>query len=145
MERVVVGLDGSPPSRDALGWALGLADDLDGVEVVAVSACEDAMGAFEKGYCSRTQAESWLEESRAEARTALDDALTALGRGNDEVTLETIPGRPADVLVGASRDADLLVVGPRGHGRLRKMLGSVSQACVLNAHCPVVVVPLGDG
>ena len=50
-------------------------------------------------------------------------------------------GHPAVVLVDASRTADLLVVGNRGHGAFTGMLtGSVSMHCVNNANCPVVVV-----
>jgi nucleotide-binding universal stress UspA family protein len=53
-------------------------------------------------------------------------------------------GHPAPALVQASRDADLLVVGSRGHGEFVGMLlGSVSEHCVTNAHCPVLV--LRDG
>ena len=47
---------------------------------------------------------------------------------------------PAPVLVEASKGADLLVVGSRGHGEFVGMLiGSVSEYCVTNAHCPVLV------
>ena len=51
-----------------------------------------------------------------------------------------INGHPAPVLVEASKGADLLVVGSRGHGEFVGMLiGSVSEYCVTNAHCPVLV------
>jgi hypothetical protein len=50
-------------------------------------------------------------------------------------------GHAAEVLLRASKGADLLVVGSRGHGGFASaMLGSVSLYCVLHAHCPVVVV-----
>jgi nucleotide-binding universal stress UspA family protein len=50
-------------------------------------------------------------------------------------------GDPAQVLLGASDGADLLVVGSRGHGGFTEaLLGSVSQHCVHHAHCPVVVI-----
>jgi nucleotide-binding universal stress UspA family protein len=52
-----------------------------------------------------------------------------------------VEGRPAMVLVEASERADLLVVGSRGHGEFAGMLlGSVSEHCVTNAHCPVLVL-----
>ena len=67
--------------------------------------------------------------------------------------LVSVEGRPAEVLVGESREADLLVVGSRGHGAVASaLLGSVSRACTQHAQCPVVVIrdsrpgePLGAG
>jgi nucleotide-binding universal stress UspA family protein len=51
-----------------------------------------------------------------------------------------VSGHPAPILVEASKGADLLVVGSRGHGEFVGMLlGSVSEHCAMNAHCPVLV------
>jgi nucleotide-binding universal stress UspA family protein len=51
-----------------------------------------------------------------------------------------VEGHPAPVLVEASKAADLLVVGNRGHGEFVGMvIGSVSEHCAANAHCPVLV------
>jgi len=54
--------------------------------------------------------------------------------------MEAIEGAPASLLVKASRGADLLAVGSRGHSEFTGLLlGSVSEHCVVHAHCPVLV------
>jgi nucleotide-binding universal stress UspA family protein len=53
---------------------------------------------------------------------------------------KVVNGHPATVLVDATKGADLLVIGSRGHGEFVGMLlGSVSEFCTTNAHCPVLV------
>jgi nucleotide-binding universal stress UspA family protein len=60
---------------------------------------------------------------------------------NVTVSVRIIEGSAATTLVDASRRADLVVVGTRGHGELAGLLiGSVSQYCAAHAHCPVVVI-----
>ena len=62
--------------------------------------------------------------------------------GGFRVAPEVIEGRAAEVLVQASRDADLLVLGSHGHDRVyHTVLGSTAQECVESAQCPVVVIP----
>lgn len=59
----------------------------------------------------------------------------------DRVEVLGAAGLPAPTLIDLSSDADLLVVGSRGHGGFASMaLGSVSLQCVLHARCPVTVV-----
>ena len=72
--------------------------------------------------------------------------LTQVGRDtqarhpNLEITTRSVQGHPAPILVEASKGASLLVVGCRGHGEFVGMLiGSVSEFCATNAHCPVLV------
>ncbi len=57
-----------------------------------------------------------------------------------EITFQVVQGHPAQLLVEASKGADLLVVGSRGHGEFVGMLiGSVSEYCAANANCPVLI------
>ena len=57
-----------------------------------------------------------------------------------QVNPRVVSGHPAPILVEASKGAELLVVGSRGHGEFVGMLiGSVSSYCATNAHCPVLV------
>ncbi len=136
---LVVGVDGSEASRQALAWAVRLAPRL-GVRVTAVQVTDDVFTAQDKGYCTREQAEQWAAAARAECVQAMRAVLDELGVEQEQVTLDVIPGQPAEVLIERSKDAEMLVLGPRGMGRIRLLLGSVSLACLQRASCPVVIV-----
>jgi nucleotide-binding universal stress UspA family protein len=72
-------------------------------------------------------------------RTAVDEARRR--HPDVEFLPMAVEGRAADVLVEASRGADLLAVGSRGHGEVAGLLvGSVSEHCATHAHSPVLVV-----
>jgi nucleotide-binding universal stress UspA family protein len=74
----------------------------------------------------------------------LDDARReAQAKGATRISAEPSFGDLAEEIITAARDrqADLVVVGSRGHGRLAGLLlGSVAQKVISLAHCPVVVV-----
>lgn len=56
------------------------------------------------------------------------------------VTPRLVRGNPRTALIDGSKEASMLVVGRRGRGRpAGLLLGSVSSACVVHAHCPVLV------
>jgi nucleotide-binding universal stress UspA family protein len=134
--RIVVGIDGSDDSKAALEWAAHQAE-LTGstLEAVTTWAWPAAFGvAF--AYLPADYNPS------ADAQKVLDDALAPLREAHPDLSIGTViaEGHAAPVLVEASRGADLLVVGSRGHGEFAGMLlGSVSEHCVTNAHCPVLV------
>ncbi|UOY03142.1 universal stress protein [Blastococcus sp. PRF04-17] len=74
-------------------------------------------------------------------RAFVDDIVAEGPTPGPVVRLHAVMGVAADVLIGASHGADLLVVGSRGHGGFASMLlGSVSMHCALHASCPVTVV-----
>jgi nucleotide-binding universal stress UspA family protein len=140
---IVVGFDGSECARKALRWASEEARLRD-TEAVALHGWQIARAAplalREHGWSGyvppmeeiQQAAQRHLEEQVADA---LPDELAV------RVRCEAVPEHPVKLLVRASADAELLVVGSRGHGRARSLvLGSVSLACVHEAHCPVVVV-----
>jgi nucleotide-binding universal stress UspA family protein len=141
MDRIVVGIDGSPSGRAALHWALKLAEDT-GAELEAVHAWE-LNYAWIDGYEAGLQA--WAQHSKRAAQACVDEALSeAIGTRPEyaNVTRVVVEGQPAKVLLDRSKDADVLVVGSRGRGGFSGLLlGSVSQQCVHHAHVPVVVVP----
>jgi nucleotide-binding universal stress UspA family protein len=138
--RVVVGVDGSAESVGALKWAAGYAAAT-GATVTAVLSWHypAPVGSAPVGVAPKAVS----DEVRAHMQEVLDKALAEVfgTSAPDNVQTKLDYGHPAAVLVEESRQADLLVVGHRGHGAFTGMLvGSVSMHCVTNAACPVVVV-----
>ena len=84
-----------------------------------------------------------LENTRRRVEEIVAQAATQAGDpGPTSISVRAEIGLAARVLIEASRDADLLVVGSRGTGGFaRTLLGSVTQQVVQHAECPVVVVP----
>jgi nucleotide-binding universal stress UspA family protein len=81
----------------------------------------------------RTTADNLLDKARKKAHA----------KGATRISAEPSFGNPAQEIIAAAKDqqADLIVVGSRGHGRLAGLLlGSVAQKVISLAHCPVVVV-----
>ena len=91
--------------------------------------------------------ESVHDQTQRHEQDILDEAVAKAVPGQASGVETTVGyGHPAQVLIDASKDADLLVVGSRGHRAWTGMLvGSVSLLCVTGAHCPVVVVRDHDG
>lgn len=138
MQHIVVGIDGSKASCDALAWAVGQARD-NGATVQAVHAWSPPdLGAdpIARGLGDPRSLE-------AEARRELD--LVVDGADDDGLVApvqRTVVGGPAaGALLAAAAGADLLVVGSRGLGTGDGALGSVSHGVIAGAPCPVVVVP----
>lgn len=129
---VVVGVDGSQSSKDALRWAANYAELSGGAVRVVTSFKTELLIAGSPNAGLAAQARETLEGAVSEVFGA---------KPSVPVSVDVIPGHPAQVLVEASRSADLLVVGSRGHGAFVGMfLGSVSNHCVHHAKCPVLVV-----
>ncbi|MDD7967934.1 universal stress protein [Actinomycetospora lemnae] len=145
---IVCGIDGSHGSRLALQEAIRTAARRGGrVRAVAVYEPPEMWAAWGYGSASAIplpDPDTLRDEELGAARAMVDDVLeqTEWDAALPEVTVEAVPGRPAEVLVDLSRGADELVVGHRGRGAFGSMmLGSVGLGCVLHASCPVTVVP----
>jgi nucleotide-binding universal stress UspA family protein len=133
--RIIVGVDGSASSLDALRHARFIAAHFR-CTVEAIAAWQ--LPSISAPYFP---AQQWSPE--ADARAMLEDAVGS-------VFGATLPswfrasvrhGPPARVLIDASATADLLIVGSRGHGGfVGLLLGSVSAACAESAHCPVLIM-----
>ncbi len=137
-ELVVVGVDGSAESVAALRWAARYATAT-GARVRALLAWHypGAVG----GPPIEKAPEAIHEQTDAQMHETLDAAIAKAGQEAAGVEKHTAYGHPAQALIEASNEADLLVVGRHGHGAFSGMLiGSVSIHCVTGAHCPVVVI-----
>ena len=137
---VVTGVDGSAESIAALIWASHYAEAT-GATVRAVLAWHypAAAGPAPVGVAP----EAVREETERVMKAQLADAISKVYPGQAAAAVEArlAYGHPAEVLIEESKQADLVVVGSRGHGAFTGMLtGSVSVHVVNHAECPVVVV-----
>jgi nucleotide-binding universal stress UspA family protein len=143
-ELVVVGVDGSAESVRALGWAARYATAT-GARVQALLAWHYPAAAGQAA--AGVAPEPVRHEAEARMEATLDEAIAKAqaGRPGPEVETRLGYGHPAQILIEASKEADLLVVGSHGHGAFTGMMvGSVSIHCVTGAFCPVVVVRGSD-
>jgi nucleotide-binding universal stress UspA family protein len=136
---VVVGVDGSEASEAALRWAHDAAL-LRGARLQAVHAWSlPYVGDMSAMAAVADRVEVFRQAADRQLSSTVDTVLG--GKSGVEVVKVLVEGAPAPTLIDAARDADLLVVGSRGHGGFAGLLlGSVSQHCARHATCPVVVV-----
>lgn len=142
MRGIIVGVDGSEQSLDALRWAAA--------EAALRSSRLHVVGTFttpimSTGYELAVPDPADLQAAAAITLDAAVDAVRAEG-GLDGIEVETraVEGHAGERLIALSRDAELLVVGARGHGGfMGLLLGSVTTYVVNHAECPIVVVRHG--
>jgi nucleotide-binding universal stress UspA family protein len=142
MPGIIVGIDGSGHSHKALEWAVNEAASrhapltvltvnqaVVGYSGRAVLNPGDPELAKKAHDAAQDETEKVLKEARTDSRPP-------------SVTVRAVTGLPAEELIGASADADMIVVGSRGAGGFaRLVMGSVSSQVTHHAHCPVVVIP----
>jgi len=136
--RIVVGVDGSAPSKAALAWAVRQAR-LTGATVEAIIAWE-----YPATYGYPMPAIPEADYNYADIAADVLAKTIAEVCGQDEpvkISSRVVQENAAQALLDASAGAELLVVGSRGHGGfVEALLGSVGQHCVHHATCPVVVI-----
>jgi len=142
MAGITVGIDGSHDAHRALEWAMREAA-VRHVPLTVVTVHEVAVSGWTGQPIIFPGDQADAEKVRQAAEEMVAKAAGQLGESQPaSVTVRAVNGFPAQELIEASRDADLLVVGSRGGGGFaRLMLGSISQKVVHHAHCPVAVVP----
>ena len=144
MAGIVVGVDGSEHSVSALRWAANEARLRGSVLHVAVSF---SSGILSTGYEIASPDPADLA---AASNTMLGAAIDTVRESGEldgvEIVTEVMDGHAGEELIRLSQDAELLVVGSRGHGGFAGLLmGSVTTYAVNHALCPVVVVRSHDG
>ena len=133
--RIIVGVDGSPESIEALRRAATIASALHAPLETITTWEFPSMAPDSFPYSD------WSPKEDAEriAENAIQSAFG--GTPPDGLTSTVLEGTAAVVLIEASKTASMLVVGSRGRGGfIGLLLGSVSTACAQHAHCAVLVV-----
>jgi nucleotide-binding universal stress UspA family protein len=136
MKKIVVGVDGSDPAKQALRWA---ADNAGEAEVVALHAYDvplpipDATPGHPVDFAEIV---TRTHEGAVQFVTTIVDEVVGDHRS---VRAEAVEGRAVEVLLEGAADADLLVLGSHGAGRAEFLIGSVSLECVQHASGPVLI------
>jgi nucleotide-binding universal stress UspA family protein len=151
--RIVVGIDGSEASKDALSWAVEEAR-LRGDTVIAIHAWTPPYPTASMAYPTASAFpaapvapidDDVADAIREGAEELLAQVVSEAGAGDVTIEQRLVEGPAASALIDAAKDAELLVVGPRGHGGFTGLLlGSVSQQLANHAPCPVVIVRAPD-
>ncbi|GLP76728.1 universal stress protein [Mycobacterium antarcticum] len=140
--RVVVGVDGSPSSDAAIGWAAHEAASR-GVPLTLVSVQPMPLEmSWPLPMMWSDSSELQHEYGDTVVARAREVVVDAVGRGIVEVDGEVSVGPIIPTLVDLSKGSDMIVVGGRGQGPVdRLLLGSVSSGLLHHAKCPVAVIP----
>lgn len=135
--KIVVGVDGSVQSQAALDWGVQEARLREG-EVLALAA-------WHYPYVTDAAGQAWdYAAFERDVQAILDEELARVAQPGVSITGQLVQGSAASAMVAASGDADLLIVGSRGHGGFAGLLlGSVSSQLAHHAHCPVLIIRSG--
>ena len=141
MPGIVVGVDGSDHSKRALTRAITEAAIHHAP--LTVLTVHQAIVGYAGGPVTYPEDQALTERAREAAQAETDKALAELGGPRPEsVTVKAVHGFPAEEIINAGRDADMIVLGSRGVGGFaRLLLGSVAGKVVSHAPSPVLLVP----
>lgn len=143
MDKIVAGADGSDASKDALRWALDEARLRQArLQVIHAWEAPPPIPDLAPSPSPALEYVDLLPALQQSAEQTVKRLVEEVAGDDPGVEIETmaVEGPAVSVLLDAARDAQLLVVGSRGHGRFeRLLLGSVSQALAQHSPCPVVI------
>lgn len=148
LNKVLVALDGSKNSIEALHWAIKMVSGAEKAEIVAVNAQPSFQTVHSKRLFSqndlREYQELLFEESVAEGQAILNAQ-------DIPYTLELLVGDPKQCIVDRVQESqktdnpiDMIVMGSRGLGPIRSVLGGVSYGVIQAGICPVTIIPQKD-
>lgn len=136
--RIVIGLDGSAPSKDALALAFQAAADRE-AKLTVLHAWKLPSG-YDDIIASRVMVDDWMKHAGEQMENIVAPWRELYP--DVEVEIDLRHQYPAHALVGATEGADLVVVGRRGHGApLGVYLGSLARTLIREARCPVEIAP----
>jgi nucleotide-binding universal stress UspA family protein len=143
MPGILVGVDGSGHSERALEWAAREAAVRH--TSLTVLAVHQAVHGW-TGTLYFPDDEAQVQKVAEAARAETDKVLAGLGDDRPEsVTVRAVHGYPAEEIINAGADADMIVLGARGAGGFaRSLIGSVSGQVAQHATVPVLIIPTGD-
>ena len=134
VKRILVPVDGSPQSAEAIRF---VTDELPDADVVLLSVIDPVDTGY-TGSAFPSGAEEWYERARREAETRLTELAEEVGVDAERVV---VAGRPAASIVEVAQDVDHVVMGSHGRtGVSRVVLGSVAEAVVRRSPVPVTIV-----
>lgn len=139
--RIVVAFDGSDNAMTALRWAIDFADDGAVVDCIMVWDVTPIVVGSDQFFFPEA---SDLARARFDylVDQIVDEASSHTNRSRSAITRRFVEGRPRTELAKNARDADLLVMGARGHGAIgAALLGSVSTWLLHHVDRAMVVVP----
>jgi nucleotide-binding universal stress UspA family protein len=140
MPGILVGIDGSGHSQRALEWAAReAAIRHTSLTVVTV---HQAVAGFWGGTLKYAEDHTLTDKAREAAQAETDKVVGALGDSRPaSVTVTAIHGYPAEDLIKAGANADMIVVGSHGAGGWKRAMGSTATKVAHHANVPVLVVP----
>jgi nucleotide-binding universal stress UspA family protein len=141
MSGILVGVDGSGHSQRALAWAAkeaGLRHTS-----LTVLTVHQAVAGFWGGTLHYSGDDTLIAKGRDAAKAQTDEVLATLGDARPtSVTVDAVQGIPAEEILNAGADADMIVLGSRGGGGFtRALMGSVSGQVAEHAKVPVLIMP----
>ncbi len=136
-KNILLGVDGSEHALHAAQKAAALANCVDANLWIVVA------HATVPAYLGEPNFSNAIVARLDESKEILEKAVEAVGEISGEIHTEILEGSAAEVVLNVAdvRDINLIVMGSRGHGKLRGLLlGSQSQKVLQHAPCPVMIV-----